>query len=131
MVRTFHFYMSLVMRKPAFCIYAKTKMQISCAVTAQLISAFVFAIRILQSLYYINLKFQASGHLLWLYSPVCVGPGPKSRRPAHIITLEYLASNASTEPYTFFQAVNPNFFTLITSSKSAIISLRTLRHSIP
>ena len=50
--------------------YAKTKAQISCAVTAQLISAFVFAIRIIQSLYYLNLKFQASSHLLWLYSPV-------------------------------------------------------------
>ena len=35
--------MSLVMRKPAFCIYAKTKTQISFAVTAKLISAFVFA----------------------------------------------------------------------------------------
>ena len=34
--------LSHVMRKPDFCI-AKTKAQISCAVTAQLISAFVFA----------------------------------------------------------------------------------------
>ena len=31
------------MRKPAFCIYAKTKTQISFAITAKLISAFVFA----------------------------------------------------------------------------------------
>ena len=31
--------------------YAKTKTQISCAVTAQLISAFVFATRIVQSLF--------------------------------------------------------------------------------
>ena len=36
-------YMSRIVRKPAFCIYAKTKMQISFAVTAKLISAFVFA----------------------------------------------------------------------------------------
>ena len=35
------------MRKPDFA-YAKTKAQISCAVTAQLISAFVFAIWIVQ-----------------------------------------------------------------------------------
>ena len=28
-------------------------------------------------LYYLNPKFQASSHLLWLYSPVCVGPGRK------------------------------------------------------
>ena len=26
-------------------------------------------------------KFQASHNLLWLYSPVCVGPGRKPRRP--------------------------------------------------
>ena len=28
-----------------------------------------------------NPKFQASSHLLWLYSPVCVGPGRKPLRP--------------------------------------------------
>ena len=42
--------------------------------------AFVFATRIVHSLYYLNPKFQASKHLLWLYSPVCVGPGRKPRR---------------------------------------------------
>ena len=26
-------------------------------------------------------KFQASSHLLWLYRPVCIGPGRKPRRP--------------------------------------------------
>ena len=76
------------MRKPTFA-YAKTKTQISCAVTAQLISAFVFAIQIVQSLYYLNLKFQASSHLLWLLSLVCVGPGWKpedlfSHNEAHL-----------------------------------------------
>ena len=73
------YYMSLVMRKPVF--YAKTKAQISFAETAKLISAFVFAKRIVQSLYFLNPKFQVSSHLLWLYSPVCVGPGRKPRRP--------------------------------------------------
>ena len=94
--------MGRVMRKPAFLgawdglryfivalpessinyfAYAKTKTQISFAVTAKLISAFVFAIRIVLSLYYLHLKFQASSHLLWLYRPVCVGPGRKPRRP--------------------------------------------------
>ena len=73
-------YLSLVMRKPAFA-YAKTKTQISCAVTAQVISAFVFAIRLVQSLYSLNPKFQTSSHLLWLCSPVCVGPGRKPRKP--------------------------------------------------
>ena len=61
--------------------YAKTKTQISCAVTAQLISAFVFATRIAQSLYFLNLKFQASSYPLWLHSAVCGGPGRKPRRP--------------------------------------------------
>ena len=84
------------MGKPLFA-YAKTKMQISCAVNAptmgavnaptmgavnaQLISTLVFANRIVQSLYYLNPKFQASSHLLWLYRPVCVGPGRKPLRP--------------------------------------------------
>ena len=49
------------MIKPDFCIYAKTKKQISGAVTAQLISAFVFATRIVQSivqsLYFLNPKY--------------------------------------------------------------------------
>ena len=44
--------------------YAKTKAQISFAVTAKLISAFVFATRIVQFLFFLNLKFQASSHLL-------------------------------------------------------------------
>ena len=63
-------HMSRVVRKPAFCIYAKTKAQISFAVIAKLISAFVFALRIVQFLYYLNPKFQASSHFVWLYSPV-------------------------------------------------------------
>ena len=49
--------------------------------TAKLISAFVFATRIVQSLYYLNPKFQASSHLLWLYRPDCVRPGRKPQRP--------------------------------------------------
>ena len=56
--RVLNRYMSLVMRKPAFA-YAKTKTQISCAILiAQLISAFVFATQIVQSLYYLNPKLQ-------------------------------------------------------------------------
>ena len=59
--------------------YAKTKTQISFA--AKLISAFVFATRLVPSLYLLNSKFQASSSILWLYSPVCVGPGQKPQRP--------------------------------------------------
>ena len=56
-------------------------MQISCAVTVQLISIFVVARWIVRSLYLLNQKFHGSSHLLWLYSPVCVGAGLKPRKP--------------------------------------------------
>ena len=46
------------MRKPAFCICEKTKTQI-----VKLISAFVFARLIVQSLYFLNPKFQASSQV--------------------------------------------------------------------
>ena len=39
----------------------------ACAVTVQLTGAFVFASRIVQSLYLLNSKFRASSHLLWLH----------------------------------------------------------------
>ena len=51
-------YISRVMRKPDIFAYAKTKAQISCAVTAKLISAFVFDTGIVQFLLYLYLKFQ-------------------------------------------------------------------------
>ena len=53
---------------------AKTKAQISFAVTAKLISAFVFATRIVQFLLYLTPEFQASSSFLWLYSLIGVGP---------------------------------------------------------
>ena len=40
-----------------FTYYAKTKAQISCAVTAQLISSLVFATRIVQSFFFLNPTF--------------------------------------------------------------------------
>ena len=63
------FQMSRIVRKPDFCLCEK------------LISAFVFATRIVQFLFYLNPKFQASRSFLSLYRPVCVGPGRKPRRP--------------------------------------------------
>ena len=55
----------------------KTKAQISFAVTAKLISAFVFAKWIVQFLYFLNPKFPASSHPLCLYRLVWVRPGGK------------------------------------------------------
>ena len=69
----------------------KTKAQISfAAVTAKLISAIVYAKRIVQPLFYLYLKFQASSILLCLCSSVCVGPVQKpdcwfSHEAAHIM----------------------------------------------
>ena len=71
------------MRKLDFA-YAKTKAQNSCVVTAQLISAFVFATRIVQSLLMLQPKFHASSLFLRLYRPVNVGPGRTPRRPAFL-----------------------------------------------
>ena len=58
--------------------YAKTKTQISFVVTAKLIRTFVFATWIVQYLFFLNTKFQASSYLQWLYSLVCVWPGQKT-----------------------------------------------------
>ena len=46
---------------------------------AKLISAFVFATWIVQFLFYLNPKFQASSSFLCLYRSVCIGPVQKPR----------------------------------------------------
>ena len=51
------------MRKPDFCI-CENKDADQLRGMAKLISAFVFATQIVQSLYFLNLKFQASRHFL-------------------------------------------------------------------
>ena len=60
--------------------YVKTKAQISFAVTVQLICAFVFATQILQFLFLLSPKFQASCRFLRLYRLACVGPVGKTQR---------------------------------------------------
>ena len=60
------------MRKLDFCLCENKG-----AVTAELISAFAFAVWIVQFLYFLNPKFQASGHLLCLYKSACAGPVQK------------------------------------------------------
>ena len=74
----------------------------SAAVTMQLISAFVFK----QSPYFLNLKFQASNHLLWLYNSVCIEPGQKPRRQVFSRCdsyLPYLNQELSFVFYTFLK----------------------------
>ena len=71
-------YMSRVMRKLAFCICENKDAD---QLRGKLVSDFVFATQIVQSLYFLNPNIQVSSHCLWLYSPVCDGPGQKPRRP--------------------------------------------------
>ena len=80
--------MSRVVSKLAFA-YTKTKTQISFAVTAKLISTFVFATWIVLTL---NTKFHVFSHLVWLYSPVCVRHGRKPRR-------QVFSQRVLNEPY--------------------------------
>ena len=62
------------MRKPAFCI-CENKDADQRRGNREADQCLCFRYTDVQSLYYLNSKFQASSHLLWLYSPVCVGPG--------------------------------------------------------
>ena len=59
----------------------------------KVISAFVFATKLVHSLF-LNGKFQASSHLRWLRTMVCVKPGWKPRRQdfkaAHIYYVIHL-----------------------------------------
>ena len=67
--------------KPGFCI-CENKDADQLRDNREADQRLVFPTRIvLQPLFYLNPKLQASSHLLWLYSPVCVGPGRKPRRP--------------------------------------------------
>ena len=70
-----------------FVMNAKTNWQISGALTAQLINIPVFATQIVQSLFYLYPKFQASTFLMGLYRPVCNGPGQDFSHAARIGTV--------------------------------------------
>ena len=74
--------MSRVMRKTDFCI-RENKDADSCAVNAQMISTLVFALQIVQSLFFLNPKFQASSLFLRLYRSVCV----RSGKPKDLLSL--------------------------------------------
>ena len=69
--------LSHLMGKPTICIGENKDADQLRGDAAKLISAFVFATRIVQFLFYLNPKFQASSSFLCLYRPVCVGPGRK------------------------------------------------------
>ena len=71
-----------VVRKPDFCICEnKDADQLRGNREADQRLCFRYIDTVVQSLYFLNSKFHASSHLLWLYSLVCVRPGRKPRRP--------------------------------------------------
>ena len=76
-------HMSRIMRKPAFCICEKQRRRSAPWYGNRVADQHLcfLATWIAQSLNLLNPKFQASSHLLWLYSLVCVAPGQKPRRP--------------------------------------------------
>ena len=111
--------------------YAKTKTQISFSGSAPLFSQLV------QSLCFLSPKFQFSSNLVWLYSPISVGPGRKSRRPVfsrrgsyiiytrnatvltlslHTSTALFLRTNAQQEVNIYWNTLETHRFTATVSS---------------
>ena len=74
--------MTLVVRKPAFCISEnKDADQLRGDRKADPRLCFRYIDRTIWALFFQNPKFQAStSHLLQLYSTLCVGPGRKPER---------------------------------------------------
>ena len=78
------------MRKPAFCIFEnKDADQLRGNREADQRLFVFFTTQIVQYLFFLNPKFQASSYLLWLRSPVYVG-NPEDRfshNEAHILSI--------------------------------------------
>ena len=81
---------------------AETKIYPAHKLTAQLISAFVFATQIVQFLYFLNPKFAASNHLLCLCSWVCVRPG---RKPKLLVFSCRVLNNIHVYPTPYIRLV--------------------------
>ena len=71
---------AIVMRKPAFCI-CENKDADQLRGNRETDQRLCFRYTDSTILYFLYTKFQASSHLVCLYSLVCVGPGRKPRRP--------------------------------------------------
>ena len=84
----------------------------------KLISAFVFATRIVQFLFYLNPKFQASSSFLSLYSPVCVGPGRKPRRPVFSRRGSYALDSMDMQEMVVIELIMLNVHVLLDKSLS-------------
>ena len=104
------------MRKPDFCLCNDKSAD---QLTVKLISAFVFATQMVQFLFFLNLKFQASSLLLSLYKLVFVGAGRKPRRPV-------FSRPGSCMLMPFFMTVNVQVFVqFLPSCQAAVTTQRT------
>ena len=83
------------MRKPAFCLCENKdadQLRSNFAADQRLFFRYIDT-HLLQSLDFLNPKFQASRHLPWQYSLVSVGPGRKTLKTGFLTTrLEKLVS---------------------------------------
>ena len=89
------------MRKPAFFICENKDADQLCG-NREADQPFVFPTQIVQFLYFLNPEFQASSHLLWMYSPGCVGPGQKPLRAVCSQRGSYDSSEEDLKIYIFF-----------------------------
>ena len=80
--------------KTCFLHMQKQRCRAAVLRTVQLISAFVFTSKIVQSLFYLNLKFQASSHLLPLYSLVCCSDLVGNPQERFLCDLAYIIKHA-------------------------------------
>ena len=99
------------MGKPTICL-GENKGADQLRVIAKLISAFVFATQIVQFLFYLNRKFQASSSFLCLYRPVCVGPVRKphcwfSHEAAHILKGIMMRMNCNDIDFKLIGTLKP------------------------
>ena len=87
--------MSLVVRKPAFCI-CENKDADQLRGNREADQRLCF--RYTDSTIPLLPKSEISSHLLWLYSPVCVGPGRKPRRPVFSERGSYVSPTGTSSP---------------------------------
>ena len=76
------------------------KVQISCVDTSEHLFRYIDSY-IVHSLYLLKLTFQASSHILWLYSPVCIGSGRNPRTQTFSIIQIQIITLCRTDTITF------------------------------
>ena len=107
---------SSVTRKPALCICKNKGADQLCGYrTADQRLCFRYKINVVQSLYFLNPKFQASNYPLWLYSPIRVGPARKPRRQVFSQAGSTLRQMAQIPRLPDFQTLYIMFLSILTN----------------